>query len=127
MSIHTSASVSKKTPLQIVRLVLGFCCGVPLGFLVICPAASIPLFMLWFFSAMLGQWALQGVPWPALIVVNLVGFMLPRIIRWCRTLHPITTLKRQMSYGEAGGVVSGLVLGTIVGLLMILRGLLLEG
>lgn len=106
-------------PRQIARFVIGFCCALPagIGFFGIGLAIA--------FSLLLGIFVFvanvaETNPWLTVMIANLLGVMLPRIIRQCRKMHPVATLKHEMTHRDTGGTVSGLMMGAVLGMGVIL-------
>lgn len=78
-----SASGVKKTLLQQAGSILGFCYLAVLTFfgVALCPIAWLPVLLVGFLLVVLVDQAKNGNPWPALVVVNVLGFVISRAIR----------------------------------------------
>lgn len=81
MNLPQSAAGGRQTPLQTFGSIFRTCCITLLALAAI--FTSVPGRMLLYFFNSVFEEAKAGNPWPALITVNLIGFLVPLVIRWC--------------------------------------------
>lgn len=119
-----STTGSKISLRQIARFVISFCCAFPIGIVVFGLGFGTAVLILLALLHAVGEEAKAGKPWLGLIIANLLGFLAPLVFRWCRKVHPIATLKQELRCGHPWGILCGLMIGTAIGMTMLLRGVL---
>lgn len=104
-----SVSGSKMAPRQIGRFVVGLCFALPVG-MIVCGFGVVmaAMILVGLFTVVTGE-AKVGKPWAGVLIANLLGLLIPPVIRRCCKMHPVATLKRKVSLDHKGGIFLGLV------------------